>query len=85
MRLPMGNTVKLSVVGARHARDDEAQLINYCPNIAGAARSYGVIVLNLMALPIGTLCRALIKMIKLYKIGKNQWIDSTEFTGYITS
>ncbi|MGZ8160669.1 MAG: hypothetical protein ACXWT1_13055 [Methylobacter sp.] len=29
------------------------QFINRCPHIAGAARSYGVIVLNLTALPTG--------------------------------
>jgi hypothetical protein len=37
---------QLSVVGAGHARDEEANT-KYCnPNIAGMARSYGGIVLN---------------------------------------
>ncbi len=38
------------------------QLINRCPNVAGAARSYGVIVFNLMAL--GKAERALSFVIK---------------------
>jgi len=41
--------IKLSVVGAGHARDEEIKTKHCSPNIAGMARSYGGIVLNLMA------------------------------------
>ncbi|MEY3289600.1 MAG: hypothetical protein RLZZ419_1842 [Pseudomonadota bacterium] len=43
--------IKLSIVGAGHARDEEAKTKYYNSNIAGMARSYGGIVLNLMAVP----------------------------------
>jgi hypothetical protein len=42
---------QLSIVGAGHARDEEAKTKHCSQNIAGMARSYGVIVLNLMARP----------------------------------
>ena len=41
--------IKLSIVGAGHARDEEAKAKHCSQNIAGMARSYGVIVLNLKA------------------------------------
>jgi hypothetical protein len=41
--------INLSVVGAGHARDEDAKTKYYSPNIAGMARSYSVILLNLMA------------------------------------
>ena len=37
---------QLSIVGAGHARDEEAKAKHCSQNIAGMARSYGVIVLN---------------------------------------
>jgi len=37
---------QLSLVGAGHARDEEAKAKHCSQNIAGMARSYGVIVLN---------------------------------------
>ncbi len=40
---------QLSIVGAGHARDEEAKDKHCSQNIAGMAGSYGVIVLNLMA------------------------------------
>ena len=40
---------KLNIVGAGHARDEgTTTLQSHCRNVAGMARSYGVIVLNLM-------------------------------------
>jgi hypothetical protein len=45
----MGTVIKLSVVGAGHARDEEAKIKHCSLNIVGMARSYGLIVLNLMA------------------------------------
>jgi hypothetical protein len=44
------STIKLSVVGAGHARDEEAKTKHCSSNIAGMARSYVVIVLNLMTM-----------------------------------
>jgi hypothetical protein len=45
----VGRAIKLSVVGAGHARDEEAKTKHCNSNIAGMARSYGIIVLSLMA------------------------------------
>jgi len=40
------NCPQLSIVGAGHARDEEAKTKHCSQNIAGMARSYGVIALN---------------------------------------
>jgi len=41
--------IKLSLVGAGRARDDGAITLHRCANIAGAARSYGVSMCNLVS------------------------------------
>ena len=48
--------IKLSIVGAGHARDEEAKAKHCSQNIAGMARSYGVIVLNLTAVRVRRHC-----------------------------
>jgi hypothetical protein len=49
--VPMRSTtaIKLSGVGVGHVRDEGNAILDRCLNVAGMARSYRVIVLNLMA------------------------------------